>query len=183
MNKYFQYQSVSIPAVLIKKQKALMINDEELLILIKLFSYNTQYITYNEVIRDFQISRQQLAKLNEKKIISFKEVAENICVDLETVHELLSSQEYNSISTTSGLSAVVLDRISFLLNRSVKPYELEAVKKWISAGHTLDNIETAIQKSIVNGVDNFNYVEKVLNDIENLDKIEQSSIERNVEFY
>ena len=47
----------------------------------------------------------------------------------------------------------------------------------------MENVEIAIQKSVINGVDNFNYVEKVLKNEKSNDVPSNVKIERNVDIY
>ncbi len=59
------------------------------------------------------------------------------------------------------LSSSDIDKIRVILNREIKTYELEKIKQWFLT-YTIKEIQDAIYQTMIKGIDNFNYVEKVL---------------------
>jgi DNA replication protein len=182
MNKYINF---SIPTILLKEQKNLNLTNEEMLFLIKLLSYNTSNVSYVGFATDFEINREMVGNLKAKDFIKIKENKEGIYIDTTPIYEHLYNENIQQVPVvpTDGLSADVLDRISFLLNRQVKSFELDKIREWINTGHKIEDIEIAIQKSVINNVDNFNYIDTVLQNGQTKNHENDVKVERNIEFY
>jgi DnaD/phage-associated family protein len=180
-----KYMNFSVPTILVKEQVKLRLSNEELLFLIKLLSYNTSNVSYVMFANDFEVNREMMGNLKAKGLVKINENNEGIYIDVTPMYEILYNND-NQIdveNSTDKLSADVLDRISFLLNRQVKSFELDKIREWIKMGHKVEEIEVAIQKSVINNVDNFNYIDTVLQNGHSKNNENDVKVERNIEFY
>ncbi len=75
------------------------------------------------------------------------------------------------------LSSSDIDKIRVILNREIRTFELEKIKQWFLT-YELEEITDAIYQTMIKGIDNFNYVEKVLFNDKNseLDKEKTSNL-------
>lgn len=182
MSKYINF---SIPTILVKEQKKLNLNNDELLFLIKLLSYGNTNVSYITFASDYEINREMVGNLKAKGLIKINENQDGIYIDITSMYEKLYQEQVQESFTSvqDSLSADVLDRISFLLNRQVKSFELDKIREWIKLGHKIEDIEVAIQKSVINNVDNFNYIDTVLQNGAQRNRENDVKVERNIEFY
>lgn len=194
MSQYEMYQVINVPKQLLKQQANLKISDAEMLVLIKLISGNNAELNFVELSKEWSISRDVLMSLSNKGLINVSEKMGQIVVDINPLFTRLnqgSTQESNLGMTNTQTSQVEtevltsdkLDRISFLLNRRINNMELEKLKEWLNLGYTIPQIEVAIQKSTINQVDNFNYIEKVLLNSTERKEAKVSKIQRNIDLY
>ena len=144
-----------------------------------MLSYGTQKIEIINFTTEYSIDRELLQGLVEKNMLDIYEEEGEFFIDIVKIFESVS----NTTPTSDILTIDAMDRISFLLNRQLKPFELESIRKWLDEGYLVENVEIAIQKSVINGVDNFNYVEKVLKNEKSNDVPSNVKIERNVDIY
>ncbi len=77
-----------------------------------------------------------------------------------------------------------VDRVRVIINREIALHELEQLKKW-QKKYSIDKIVNAFYKAAVKNIDNFNYIEKVLeNDpAPNNKKSEQNKVRKNFDFF
>lgn len=194
MSQYEMYQVINVPKQLLKQQANLKISDAEMLVLIKLLSGSNAELNFVELSKEWSISRDVLMSLSNNGLINVSEKMGQIIVDINPLFTRLnqgSSQESNASMTNTQTSQVEteiltsdkLDRISFLLNRRINNMELEKLKEWLNLGYTIAQIEVAIQKSTINQVDNFNYIEKVLLNSTERKEAKVSKIQRNIDLY
>ncbi|MGL5021356.1 MAG: DnaD domain protein [Mycoplasmatales bacterium] len=183
MTNYKKYSNFSIPTILMEKQKQIALTDSEFLMLIRILSFNQEKIAYSVLANQFEVDREIISKLKELKMIDIIQENTKVYITISPLYNHLFDQKCEDTPVTSQLSADVLDRISFLLNRQVKVFELEKIKEWCEQGYKIEEIEVAIQKSIINNVDNFNYIQTVLYNVNKKDEIEEVKVQRNIEFY
>ncbi|MFV0288090.1 MAG: DnaD domain protein, partial [Mycoplasmatales bacterium] len=65
-----------------------------------------------------------------------------------------------------GLNVQNVDELRILLNREIKNYELELLQQWINH-YSIKQIKEAIYKAMLKNIDNFKYIEKILQNNEN----------------
>ncbi len=167
-----------IPTVYIKKQKELNLSDAELLALIKLMAIDEESGNLLNFLNEYSISREVLSGLDQKGIISLVKSQGKLQVVLNEMQVKAESEIAQVL-----VSSEMIDRINFLLNRQLRENELEKIKTWIELEYSMNEIESAITKSILNNVDNFNYIEKVLFNNQGSTKPKSINIERNFELY
>ncbi len=128
----------------IKLYKSNKINKEHLLLFYIINDYKP--ISINDLLENFGdlVSLDYLKKLEELNLINI-DYNQNI-VDLKKEESLTSSD---------------IDKIRVILNREIKTFELEKIKKWFLT-YSIKEIEDAIYQTVLKGIDNFNYIEKVL---------------------
>ncbi len=128
----------------IKLYKNSKISKEQLLLFYIINDYKP--IGINELLKNFSdlVSLENLKKLEELNLISI-DYNQNL-IDLKREEKLSSSD---------------IDKIRVVLNREIKTYELEKIKKWFLT-YSIKEIEEAIYQTVLKGIDNFNYIEKVL---------------------
>ncbi len=170
-----------IPKELLVNQAALGLSNDEVVALLKILVIKDENNNLINFLNEQSISREVLTSLETKGIIKLRNISGR--VDLEYCG--LSQTKQVKVEGESNIlvSKEMIDRVNFLLNRSLKSHELEKIKSWLSLEYSFNEIEEAINKSVLNDADNFNYIEKVL--FNNYGSRQQSriKIERNFELY
>ena len=179
MNRYEENKSIAVPKKLLNLEFMPKLTDEELVLMIRLLACGTQKINILDAIEKYDVDRELLQSLVSKNLIDIYEEDGMIIIDVLKLFENIG----NSYSNAEILTIDAMDRISFLINRQLKSYELELIRKWLEEGYLVENIEIAIQKSVINGVDNFSYVEKVLKNEKSAGQPTNVKIERNIDIY
>lgn len=155
MNNYEKNMNIVIPRDILTRE----LSDDVIVVLIKLFSYNSQYIKVMDVLSKLKITRDQLKLLDSLSLITIEEVNADLCINLSKYFENnLVEVKSNGVVITADFS----DRINFLLSRSLKPLEVEKIISWLTKGYDESQIELALQKTVLKGVDNLSYTETVL---------------------
>ncbi len=168
-----------VPLIYLQKQSELGLSDSELVAMLKLCTLSDESTEFSRFLTDVNITQEDLMALKNKQLIDIIKVNGKLKVEMKPVQE-----EVEQISETSPimLNREAVDRINFLLNRKLQMYELEKINRWLSLDYTIEQVELAISKSMINDVDNFNYIEKVL--FNNEKKNQQNlNIERNFDLY
>ncbi len=141
-----------------------------------------------EIFKNGLISPYELLILyvvEEKKEIPLQELLnlfpniniKNILKNLESKNMLKIDYENNliinfnkstvEVDVVENLTVDKLDQIRQILNREIKNYELEILKKWFEK-HTYLEIKDAIQIASLKNIDNFNYINKILENSSNI---------------
>lgn len=176
MKEYQLFRQVAIPKVLIDNDFNL--SDGQLLTMIRLFGQEQEFINLSNFLKQFKINRADIAQLKEMKLIDVFDKNDEIVIAINPFYSYQKNTDQGEI-----LDVKRIDRIVFLLNRQLKTYELEMIKEWLSIGYTLSEIELAIQKSTINNVDNFKYIDTVLRNEKDKDQEIMINIQRNVDLY
>ncbi len=176
MSSYKKYQTFSVP----NKVLELELSDELLADLIRLLSYNQEYIKISQITT---ISRDNLSTLSSRGIVEITDQDGHFVVDLNPLYGKLYGQSTSATNTTYATTDV-LDRIEFLLSRKLKPIEIDRINKWLTQGYEVSEVEQAVYKSSLNSADNFNYIETVLFNATTPQKEEKKThVKRNVDLY
>lgn len=136
----------------------------------KISLYKKGIITQKQLFILYIVEELKSVKI-EELLISFNELFS--MEDLEKLEKLeIVNVDYskNMIELKQkSLSVKDVDKIRVILNRELKNYELEQVKNWYK-DYSIKEIEEAVYQTVLKGIDNFNYIEKVLfNKAENQD--------------
>ncbi len=151
-------ENIKIPKQLIEDYQKFNLNENEVIILIKMFKYEKRYINLIVFLETEKIKKQNIQNLLDKEIISLKNQENNVYIDLDTCSNKLSNQNKNN----NILNEKDISRINFILNRELKQYEIDKILFWIEAGYQFKEIEEAIYKSLIKNIDNFSYIEAIL---------------------
>ena len=159
-----------IPKILINNYKNLKITDEELIVIIVIMSYGNKVI-YNP--EEFS-NENGGSKRNIMKII------DNLCDKniLSLVIEKNNRKTYEYISLDclyDKLFNIVIDNkeekeidnsifsiFENELGRTLSPMEYEKIKEWITSGNSSEIITCALREAVMNGISNFNYIDRIL---------------------
>ena len=160
---------IIIPRILLNNYKLLNITEEELIIIMVIMSYGDR-VLYNpeEFAKEINTSKQ-----NVMKIIS------NLCnkniltIDMEKKNN--KAYEYISFdllyeklaNTVCHVEEKEIDTSIFTifeneLGRTLSPMEYEKIKEWITSGNSEELIVNALKEAVMNGVNNFNYIDRIL---------------------
>ncbi len=175
MMTYQEKNNLAIfPLNVFEQQKKLQLSDSEVVVLIKLHTLVKSNEDITSFIKNENIDQDVIKSLEAKGLISFVRKNQTLVCEINQV----VSQDKNQ----DLLNREAIDRINFLLNRKLKMHELEKINSWLILDYTMEQIETAITKSMINNVSEFNYIEKVLfnSDVRTKQNI---NIERNFDLY
>ena len=159
-----------IPRVLINNYKKLGITEEELVIIIVLLSYeeNTDYDPErlsNEVNSDKHDIMRIINSLCDKNILSV-EIEKNNRKTREYISlDLLYEKLFNMVIGTKEEKEIDNSIFSVFeneLGRPLSPMEYEMIKEWINSDNSTEMISLALREAVMNGVSNFNYIDKIL---------------------
>ncbi len=177
MNNYQKAQAIAIPNFLFE----LPLEDNLKYALIKLLSFNQEYIPIELLIENKKISRNDLIILQEKNYINICENQLKIVVDMKPL--FTENTNSNNLSTKEVISADMIDRINYVLGKNITSLELEQMKDWLKSGFNSDDIELAIHKSVLKNITNFNYIQTVLYNSSKINKTNPEKIQRNINLY
>ncbi len=175
MKTYQEQNNLAIlPLVVFEQQKKLQLTDSEVVVLIKLHTLVKNDEDITSFIKNQNLDQNVIKSLEAKGLISFKRKNQTLICEI--------NQVINPDKNQDLLNRDAIDRINFLLNRKLKMHELEKINSWLTLDYTIEQIETAITKSMINNVSEFNYIEKVLfnSDVKTKQNI---NIERNFDLY
>ncbi len=168
---------ILFPIEILDKQLEYNLSDTEVLTLIKIVSIDQSKQELAEFLKKYEIDRHVLNDLSKKGLIRLIGVSNQIEI------EYLGFNKPKVNNFQSEINREMIDRLTFLLNRKLQVYELEKVKGWLKLEYKINEIEEAISKAAIGGVDNFNYIEKVLFNNQNTKKQSKIKIERNFDLY
>ena len=160
-----------IPSILLKNYKALGISDEELIIVIILMNYSGK-VTYDPELFAREINGKKkdvmvlIDSLCNKNIISLiieknnRKTEEYLSLDslYEKLFNIVTSKEDEEVIDDSIFSIFESE-----LGRTLSPMEYEKIKEWITSGNNPELITLALKEAVLNGVNNLNYIDSILN--------------------
>ena len=158
MSIYRETGSFSIPCKLIDHYKSLHLNEKQLITLLRILSVSSSKMPLVELMKTTKITKEDLTSLSAKGLITVEAVDQQITIDIEPLFEELVRLDVSK----SKVTIENLERIKSLLGRSMSTIELDKIKEWFDDGYTIEQVELAIKKSLLNEVDNFNYIDTVL---------------------
>lgn len=169
----------SIPTAILTRQDELEITDSELLTLIQLITVDNFEINLQQFLNDFGIStKEKILNLKEKNLLEIDVIDQIPTVNLQKLYDKLLVLKNNNLSesfeetfvdkSNEHLTRSFIDELQILIERQLTNYELGTINSWLKSGHNHDQIKNAFIKSLSLGVDNFKYIEKVLQNNQNL---------------
>ena len=159
-----------IPRILINNYKNLKITDEELIVIIVIMSYGNKVI-YNpeEFANEIGGSKRNIMKiidnLCDKNILSLvieknnRKTYEYISLDClyDKLFNIVIDNKEDTVMDDSIFSIFENE-----LGRTLSPMEYEKIKEWVTSGNSNELISCALREAVMNGVSNFNYIDRIL---------------------
>ncbi len=127
-----------------------------------LYLYKSKKINKSQLLLFYIIKENNPVSINDL-IGEFKDLVslENLSL-LESVGLINIDYQKNLINLNEKkLNSSDIDKIRVVLNREIKTYELEKIKQWFEK-YSIEEIQEAVYQTVLKGIDNFNYIEKVL---------------------
>lgn len=165
---------IVIPKILFKYYKKLNITEEELLILIILINkgekvvYNPNLFT-EELDMDKYQAMQLLNDLDEKKIIKIeletnKHGKKEEYISIEQLYKKLYANILGSteVEEEPSINEDIYLKFETELGRTISPYEIELINKWLSNGVSEEIIEEALKEAVYSNVRNFKYIDRII---------------------
>ena len=165
---------IVIPKILFKYYKKLNITEEELLILIILINkgekvvYNPNLFT-EELDMDKYQAMQLLNDLDEKKIIKIeletnKHGKKEEYISIEQLYKKLYANILGSteVEEEPSINEDIYLKFETELGRTMSPYEIELINKWLSNGTSEEIIEEALKEAVYSNVRNFKYIDRII---------------------
>ena len=160
-----------IPKILLSNYKALGITDEELIIIMVIMNYGNKVVYDPEMFaKEINGNKRNIMmlidNLCDKNILSLiieknnKKTYEYISLELlyEKLGNIVIGQEEKKEIDNSIFSVFENE-----LGRTLSPMEYEKIKEWITSGNSNEMISLALREAVLNGVNNLNYIDSILN--------------------
>lgn len=160
-----------IPRILINNYKNLKITDEELIIIIVLMSYGEKVLyDPSELARIIDGNKRTIMKvidnLCDKNILSLVIEKKNSktyeYISLENLYEKLFNIVISKKEDDEEIDNSVFSIFENELGRTLSPMEYEKIKEWINSGNNNELIICALREAVMNGISNFNYIDRIL---------------------
>ena len=160
---------IFIPRVLLNNYKLLNITDEELIIIMVIISYGDR-VLYNpeKFAKEINTSRQNVMKiinnLCNKSILTIDIEKKNYksyeYISLDLLYGKLANIFYNV--EEKEIDTSIFTVFESELGRTLSPMEYEKIKEWITSGNSEELVASALKEAVMNGVNNFNYIDRIL---------------------
>ena len=160
-----------IPKVLINNYKSLGISDEELIMIIVIMAYGDKVIYDPELFaNDINGNKHDVMRiinnLFDKNILTLvieksnRKTIEYISLDLlyEKLFNIVLGKEEDKEVDNSIFTVFENE-----LGRMLSPMEYEKIKEWISNDNSYELITCALEEAVMKVVNNFNYIDSILN--------------------
>lgn len=160
-----------IPKILLSNYKMLGITDEELIIIMVIMNYGDKVVYDPEMFaKEINGNKRNIMmlidNLCDKNILSLvieknnKKTYEYISLVLlyEKLGNIIIGQEEEKEIDNSIFSVFESE-----LGRTLSPMEYEKIKEWITSGNSNQMISLALREAVMNGVNNLNYIDSILN--------------------
>ena len=162
---------IVIPRLLLNNYHKLNIQDHELVIIIAIMSMGNK-IVYDpiSISNELGIDKMQVMEyindLVEKNILSLvveknnKKTSEYISLDVlyKKLVNIVIDDEEKEVKVDKN----VFDIFQKELGKPLSPMQYEMIKEWITSGTSEDLIIEALREAVLNGVNNFNYIDKII---------------------
>ena len=160
-----------IPRLLLSNYKSLGISDEELIIIMVIMNYG------DKVVYDPELFAKDLNGDKRKIMKNIDSLCDKNILSLIIEKNNRKSYEYISLdSLYEKLLNIVIDKkedevidnsiftiFENELGKLLSPMEIEKIKEWINSGNSTEMITLALKEAVLNGVNNLNYIDSILN--------------------
>ena len=160
-----------IPRLLFNNYKSLGISDEELIIIMVIMNYGDKVIYDPELFaKDLNGDKRNIMKnidsLCDKNILSLiieknnRKSYEYISLDslYEKLLNIVIDKKEDEVIDNSIFTIFENE-----LGKLLSPMEIEKIKEWINSGNSTEMITLALKEAVLNGVNNLNYIDSILN--------------------
>ena len=160
-----------IPRLLLNNYKSLGISDEELIIIMVIMNYGDKVIYDPELFaKDLNGDKRNIMKnidsLCDKNILSLiieknnRKSYEYISLDslYEKLLNIVIDKKEDEVIDNSIFTIFENE-----LGKLLSPMEIEKIKEWINSGNSTEMITLALKEAVLNGVNNLNYIDSILN--------------------
>jgi len=168
-----QDKPIIVPRILFNNYKRLNITEEELIVIMLIISLGNK-IEYNP---DIFVQELNMEKYKVMEIIN--NLMSKKLLYLEMIKNGRKMEEYITLSLLYGklLNIVIetkeedvkIDNSIFSifeneLGRTLSPMEFEQIKEWVMTYKNEELISSALKEAVLNGVSNFRYIDKILDE-------------------
>ena len=160
---------IFIPRILLNNYKLLNITEEELIVIMVIMDFGGK-VLYNpeEFAKVINTSRQNIMKiisnLCSKSILTIDMEKKNNkayeYISLDLLYEKLVNIVYNV--EEKEIDGSIFTIFENELGRTLSPMEYEKIKEWITNINNDELIVCALKEAVMNGVNNFNYIDRIL---------------------
>lgn len=159
-----------VPRILINNYKLLNITDEELIAIMVIMSFGDKVVYNPEVFaKEIGGSKRNIMKvidnLCDKSILSLIIEKNNNKSYEYIVLDNLYEKLFNIVIDNDEKEEVDNSIFSVFeneLGRTLSPMEYEKIKEWITSGNSSELISCALREAVMNGISNFNYIDRIL---------------------
>lgn len=162
---------IFVPRILINNYKTLGISDSELVLIMVIMSYGDKVVYdpelfANEINSDKHEVMKIINNLFDKNILTLvieksnRKTIEYISLDLlyEKLFNIVLGKEDDKEIDNSIFTIFENE-----LGRMLSPMEYEKIKEWINNDNSYELITCALEEAVMKGVNNFNYIDSILN--------------------
>ena len=169
-----QDRPVVVPKILFNNYKRLNITEEELIVVMLIISLGNK-IEYNPEIFVQELNMEKyrvmeiINSLMEKKILSLdmekngRKINEYISLMLlynKLLNLVIDVKEDDNVKINGSIFTVFENE----LGRTLSPMEFEHIKEWVNTYKNEELIASALKEAVLNGVSNFRYIDKILDE-------------------
>ncbi len=194
IDRYMRYINIPVNKILIDKYGALGIDEKTLAVLIRLMDIHDT----SDALPDFNtlavhstMSEHDISKIMEQliqnQLLEVKTVKEegkfierfNLDPLFEKLLDLADSNVKTVKKTDPSKIRELFEYVELLYGRVISPNEFQRMNSWLEdSGHSPDRIKEAIDLAYQNQVTSLQYVERILNSIENKKEDEPAARKR-----
>lgn len=155
------------------------ITAQEFVIICQMLTIDPVSIDLISFLRITKEAKPIISSLVTKKIIRLCEIEGKMLIDLLPLYELLNDKKSDYVEMS--LTSEQVDKIVHIFSRNLFPNEIHQINSWIAKGITYPKIEEAIYVALAKGINNLNYIEKIVfnSKEEAQDLKKEGSIKRN----
>ena len=160
-----------IPRILLSNYKSLKITDEELIIIAVIMSYGEKVLydpeKFAQIINgNKRTIMKVIDNLCDKNILSLviekKDRKTYEYISLDNLYEKLFNIVIDKKDEEEEIDNSVFSIFESELGRTLSPMEYEKIKEWINSGSNNELIICALREAVMNGISNFNYIDRIL---------------------
>lgn len=160
---------IIIPKILLQNYKKLKISEEELLVIAVIMSYGNKVMYDPELFAgdidlDKKIIMKCISSLCDKSIASLVIEKRNQRAYEYITLDSLYDKLFNIVADNNieeEIDTSVFSIFESELGRTLSPMEYEKIKEWVGS-NSQELIVLALREAVLNGVNNLNYIDKIL---------------------
>lgn len=167
---------IVIPKIFLKNYRKLNITDLEFIVILVIMDMGNKIIydpitIANELNIDKMMVMETISNLVEKNILSIVSEKNNRktmeYISLEQLYSRLMNIIIDIPSPTTQVSSSVFETFEKELGKTLSPMQYEQIKEWINSGVSEELIICALKEAVINGINNFRYIDGIINKWQN----------------